>query len=325
MNKLVCACVALMIPVFFAFAGSAAAQHDFPSRAITMVAQFPAGGGADLLSRVLAQKLTEQLGVPVAVVNKPGANGNIAAEQVAHALPDGYTLLSQTSAIVISPALYEKLAYDVTKDLAPVTLTGVTPMVLIVHPSVPANSIAEFISYAKANAGKLAYASNGLGNVTHLAAVMFTQAIGIDAVHVPYKGAAPSVMAVAGGSVQFAIQTPGAIGAYLKDKRVKALAVTTLQRLGALPDVPTLNETVLPKFEITTWQGMMVPAKTPAVIIAKLNSEIAKALRDDNVRSRFLGVDTLPVGSSPEEFGAYIKTEVERWSKAVKSAGVKPE
>ena len=227
-----------------------------------MIVQFFPGGGSDLLGRLLAQKLSEQMAVSVAVVNKPEANGHIAAEFVARAPADGYTLLFQTSAIAISPALYAKLHYDVTNDLAPVALTGGTPQVLIAHPSVHVNTVAEFVAYGKANSGKLTYASTGMGNVTHLGVVMLLQANGFDAVHVPYKGGGAAVLAVVRGSVQFAMQTPGTIGPHIKDKRVKALAVTALQRSAALPDVPTLNERLMPRFQISAWQGMMVPAKT---------------------------------------------------------------
>ena len=317
--------VALFAIALCVAAVPASAQTDYPNRPISIVVQFSAGGGSDLLSRVLAQQLTVQMGVPVTVINKAGANGNIAGEMVARAPADGYTVLSQTSAIAISPALYSKLGYDVTKDLAAVTQTGITPFVLITHPSVPAMTVAEFIGYAKANPGKLAYASNGLGNIGHLGTVMFMQASGTSALHVPYKGAADSVTAVTGGSVQFSLQTPGAIGAFLKDRRIKALAVTSLKRSVALPDVPTLSETVIPNFEVTTWQGMMVPANTPPAIIDRLNRELVKALQDPNVQSRFANLDTVPVGTGAAQYGAYIKAEVARWAAAVQSAGVKPE
>jgi len=306
-------------------AGFAYAQQAYPTRPINMLLGVSAGGGADFLARVLTTKLSEQLGVSVVVVNRPGANANIAAEAVAKAAPDGYTALFQTSAIAISPALYAKLGYDVMKDLAPVSLTGVTPLVLVVHPSVPAATSAQFIAYARKNADKLTYASNGAGNVNHLAMVTLLQSMGLNATHVPYKGAAPAVAALAGGEVQFSMQTPTAISALARDQRIKALAVTTLKRIPTLPDLPTLHETVLPNFEFGTWQGVMVPTKTPAAIVARLHGEIVKALRDRDVQAKFSGADTLAVGNTPEEYRVYLQHEIDRLTKIVKAAGLTPE
>lgn len=305
--------------------GPVLAQQDYPARPINMLLGVSAGGGADLLARLVAQKTGEHLGVPIVVVNRPGANANIAAESVAKAAPDGYTLLFQTSAIAISPALYAKMNYDVMRDLMPVALTGVTPLVLVVHPSVPAGTVAEFIGHLKRSAGKLAYSSNGTGNVNHLAVVTLMQAMGADGVHVPYKGAAPAVAALATGEVQFSMQTPAAIGAFVRDKRIKPLAVTSLKRVPTLPELPTLHETVLPKFEFGTWQGVMVPAKTPAAIVEKLNGAIVRAVRDPDLQAKFAAADTLPVGNTPEEYRAYLSSEIARFAEAVKRAGLKPE
>lgn len=313
---------ALTLMLSLTAADRAAAQTDYRNRPIMLVLPFEPGGGSDLLARILAQKLGEQTGVSVIVANKPGANGNIAAETVVRATADGHTLLFHTSAIALTPALSSKPGYDVLKDLAPLALTGSSPLVLITHPSVPANTIAEFIRHARATPGKLAYASAGYGNITHLAAFMILRENGIEAVHVPYKGGAPAAQAVAGGSVQFTTQTPSAVRPFVEDKRVRALAVTTLRRSTVLPEVPTLSETAMPNFEIATWQGMMAPAKTPSAIIARLNKEVVKALGDATVRARFQAGDTTPIGSTPEEYGVYLRAEIERWKKVVKSAGV---
>jgi len=303
----------------------ALAQSDYPSRLIRMISPFDAGGGSDLLSRVLAQKMSEQMSVPVLVENKPGANANIAAEFVVRAPADGYTLLFHTAGLALNPALYANMSYDPLKDLAPVALTGTSPLVVAVHPSVPANTIGEFIAYAKANPGKLSYASAGQGNITHLAAFLILQANGADGVQVPYKGGAPAVASVAGGFTQFTTQTPATVAPLAKSGKVKALAVTTLTRTPSLPDVPTLNETIMPKFEVSTWQAVMVNAKTAPAQITRLNAEILKALKTDDVRAKFLAQDTQPLGSTPAEYGAYLKREIERWKQTVKAAGIKPE
>lgn len=315
----------MMLMTCLLAATPAPAQQTYPTRPISVLLGVSAGGGADFLARVVTGKLSEQMGVTVAVVNRPGANANIAAELAAKAAPDGYTLLFQTSAIAISPALYVKLNYDVMRDLAPVALTGVTPLVLAVHPSIPVANAAQFIGYAKKNTGRLSYSTNGSGNVNHLAMVTLLQAMGITATHVPYKGAAPAVTALAGGEVQFSMQTPAAISALAREQRIKALAVTTLKRIPTLPDLPTLHGTVLPNFEFGTWQGLMVPAKTPAAIIARLNAEVVKATRDPDLQAKFAGADTLPVGNTPDEYRAYLQSELERSAKAVKAAGLTPE
>ena len=305
--------------------GRAGAQADYPARPINVLLGVAAGGGADLLARTLSQKLSEQLGVAVVVVNRPGANANIAAELTAKAPPDGYTVLFQTSAIAISPALYRKLNYDVMRDLAPISLTGVTPMVLVVHPSLPVRNVVQFIAFARKNAGKLSYSSNGSGNVNHLAMVTLMQAMGMDAVHVAYKGAAPAVAALVSGEVQFSMQTPAAIGAFTRSQRLRPLAVTTTKRVPTLADLPTLHETILPNFEFGTWQGLMVPAKTPPAVIARLNGEVVKALRDRDLQAKFAAADTLPAGNTPEEYRAYLQSEIARMAKAVKNAGLTPE
>ncbi|NBQ89306.1 MAG: tripartite tricarboxylate transporter substrate binding protein, partial [Betaproteobacteria bacterium] len=221
---------------------AAHAQASYPDKPIRMVIAFPPGGPTDLVARVLAQKLAEQMGQSVVVDNKPGANGNIAAELVAKAPADGYTLFYNTSAVALSPALYKKLGYDVRADFAPVALTAVIPLVLAVHPSVPANSVAEFIAHLKANPGKLSYGSAGNGNITHLGAYLMLQSQGLTAVHVPYKGSAPALTDAVAGQTQFLTDTINSALPFIREKRLRALAVTSLQRSPVLPEVPTLNE-----------------------------------------------------------------------------------
>ncbi|WP_295522507.1 tripartite tricarboxylate transporter substrate binding protein [uncultured Pseudacidovorax sp.] len=299
-----------------------AAPVGYPTKAITMVVPFPPGGPTDLIARVLAQKLSEQMGQPVMVDNKPGANGNIGSAYVAKAAPDGYTVLYNTSSVALSPALYKSMPYDVLRDLAPVALTAVVPLALVVNPGVPANNVREFVAYAKANPGKLSYGSAGNGNVTHLAAYQFVRAQGIEATHVPYKGSAPADVDLAGGQIQFMTDTVNSVMAFVRDKRMKLLAVTTAKRMSLFPDVPTLDETVMPGFEAGAWQGLMVPAATPPAVVQRLNAEIMKALRSPDVRERLAQQGTEPLGSTPEEYGTYIRKELARWAGVVKATGV---
>ncbi|WP_234194280.1 tripartite tricarboxylate transporter substrate binding protein [Pseudacidovorax sp. NFM-22] len=299
-----------------------AAPNAYPTKAITMVVPFPPGGPTDLIARVLAQKLSEQMGQPVMVDNKPGANGNIGSAYVAKAAPDGYTVLYNTSSVALSPALYKSMPYDVLRDLAPVALTAVVPLALVVNPGVPANNVREFVAYAKANPGKLSYGSAGNGNVTHLGAYQFVRAQGIDATHVPYKGSAPADVDLAGGQIQFMTDTVNSVMAFVRDKRMKLLAVTTAKRMSLFPDVPTLDETVMPGFEAGAWQGLMVPAATPPAVVQRLNAEVMKALRSADVRERLAQQGTEPLGSTPEEYGVYIRKELARWAGVVKATGV---
>ena len=290
--------------------GSAMAQASYPEKPIRLVIAFPPGGPTDLVARVLAQKLTEQLGQSVVVDNKPGANGNIAADLVAKAPSDGYTLFYNTSAVALSPALYKKMSYDVRTDFAPVALTAVIPLVLAVHPSLPVNTVQEFVQYAKANPDKLSYGSAGNGNITHLGAFLMLQDKGLTAVHAPYKGSAPALTDLVAGQTQFTTDTINSALPFIKEKRLKALAVTSLKRTSVLPDVPTLNETIMPGFEVGAWQ-----------IIKRLNAEVNKALASADVRAKLAIQGAEPLGSSPAEYGNYIKAELERWERVVKQTG----
>lgn len=314
--------LALALAASIAPWGAAQAQAAYPAKPITMVVPFPPGGPTDLVARVLAQKLSEQMGQPIVVDNRGGANGNIGAMAVVKAAADGYTLLYNTSSITLSPALYKSLAYDVQRDLAPVALTAVVPLALVVHPSVPANNVAEFVAYAKANPDKLSYGSAGNGNVTHLAAYQFVQAQGIVATHVPYKGSAPADVDLVAGQIQFMTDTINSVMGFVKDKRVKLLAVTTGKRMSLFPDVPTLGETVMPGFEAGAWQGLMVPAGTPAAVVQRLNAEVDKALKSADVRDKLALQGAEPLGSTPEEYGAYLRKELGRWAGVVKATGV---
>lgn len=300
----------------------AAWAQAYPNKPITLLVPFPPGGPTDLVARVLAKKMSEQMGQSIVIDNKPGANGNIAAVAAAKAPADGYTVLYNTSSITLSPALYKNLAYDVQRDLAPVALTAVVPLALVVNPGVPVNNVREFIAYAKANPGKLSYGSAGNGNVTHLAAFQLVRHHDIDATHVPYRGSAPADVDLVAGQIQFMTDTINSVMPFVKDKRLKLLAVTTSQRMSLFPEVPTLGETVMPGFEAGAWQGIMVPANTPKAVVQRLNAEINKALQSAEVKEKLALQGAEPLGSTSDEYGAYVKKELARWAAVVKATGV---
>jgi tripartite-type tricarboxylate transporter receptor subunit TctC len=307
-------------------AGAAPALHAqtaWPTQPVRMVIPFPPGGPTDLVGRVLAQALSEQLGQNVIVENKPGANANIAAELVARAPADGYTFMYNTSSLALSAVLYSKLNYDALKDFAPVALTAVVPMVLVVHPSVPAKTVPEFIDLLKKNPGKMVYGSAGNGNVTHLGAFQFLQANGLSATHVPYKGSSPALVDLAGGQTQFMTDTINSALPYIRDGRMRALAVTSAKRSPVLPDVPTLQESGMAGFEVGAWQGVVMPAKTPPEIVNKLNAEITKALKNPAVLEKLAAQGAQPLGSTPEQYGAYLRSEIQRWGEVAKATGAK--
>jgi tripartite-type tricarboxylate transporter receptor subunit TctC len=307
-----------------ALAGPAALAQGptYPSKPITMIVPFPPGGPTDLIARVLARKLGEQMHASILVDNRAGANGNIGAMLVAKAPADGYTILYNTSSIALSPSLYKNVAYDVQKDFVPVALVAVVPLALVVNPSIPVNTVKEFVAYAKAHPGKLSYGSAGNGNVTHLGAFQFVQANGLDATHVPYKGSAPADIDLVGGQIQFMTDTVNSVMGFVRDKRLKMLAVTTGKRMALFPDVPTLAESGMPGFEVGAWQGVMVPTGTPPAVVEQLNAEIMKALKSPDVRERLALQGAEPLGSTPSEYGAYVKKELARWAGVVKATGV---
>lgn len=304
-----------------ALPAAASAQAAWPDKPIRMVLPFPPGGPTDLVARVLAAKLAEQLGQQVIVDNKPGANGNIAGDLVAKAPADGYTLLYNTSSIALSTALYKKLPFDVKTDFAPVALTAVIPLVLAVHPSVPAKTLPEFLKHVKANAAKLSYGSAGNGNITHLGAYLLLQRHGLTVSHVPYKGSAPALIDLASGQTQFMTDTVNSALPFIKDGRLRAIAVTSAQRTFVLPDVPTVAEQGVKGFEVGAWQGLLVPAKTPPAVVQRLNAEVNKALQATDVKARLAVQGAVPLGSTAAAYGAYIQTEIARWTQVAKDTG----
>jgi tripartite-type tricarboxylate transporter receptor subunit TctC len=287
-----------------------------------MVLPFPPGGPTDLVARVLAQKMSEQMGQQVVIDNKPGANGNVAAEMVAKANPDGYTVLYNTSSIALSATLYKKLNYDVRTDFSPIALTAVIPLVLMVHPSVPVQNLNEFVQHLKANPGKVSYGSAGNGNITHLGAFLVLQQKGVQANHIPYKGSIPALTDLVGGQTQFMTDTVNSALPFIKDNKLRAIAVTSLKRTQVLPGVPTLAELGMPGFEVGAWQGLLAPAKTPPEVIARLNLEITKALAAPDVRAKLAVQGADPLGSTPAEYGQYIRSEIDRFANVIRQSGV---
>lgn len=302
---------------------ASAAETAYPSRPIRIVLGFSAGGGTDAIARTLAKHMSSTLGANVLIDNKPGANGNIAAEEVSRSPADGYTLLYNTSSIASSPALYNKrLSYDVSKDLIPVARTASLPIVLVVPAKSSLKSAAELVAYAKAHPGKLNYASAGNGNVTHLASLSFEDAVGIKGTHIPYKGEAPALADLMAGMVDYYFATSaGAIPA-IKARRLKALAVATKQPLDTLPGVPTLDATVAKGLDLSAWSGLMAPAGTPPEVIAKLNSAVAKALADPEVLVFFANQSAQATPSTPGEYGVFLTSEMGSLAKVIKGAGI---
>ncbi len=313
--------VAVLLAVFLA--GPIHAQ-TYPAKSVRMLLAFPPGGPTDINARLFAQRLSEQMGQQVVVDNKPGAGGNLAAAEAARAPADGYTIFYNTSAITIAPALYASVPFDPLRDFAPVALTATVPLVLAVNLGVPAKSLQEFVAYARANPGKLFYASSGTGTITHLAAALLAAQLGLQMQHVPYKGSAPALLDVVGGQTQMMIDTISTVLPYARDNRLRPLAVAVQRRLAVLPDVPTLEEAAaLPGFEMSAWQGVVVPAATPREIVARLNTELNRAAQNPELRQRLALGGSEPLGGTPEQYAAYLKSELTRWSKVAKDAGAR--
>lgn len=307
------------------FAGSAVAQ-SFPSKPIRVVIPFVAGGSSDIVGRAIASKFQEFLGQQGVVENRPGANGAIAAEFVAKAEPDGYTILVGSIGVFsINTALFKDLRYHPVRDFAPITLAVTTPNVLITKPTLAAGSLKELVDEMKKNPGKLSYCSSGTGSSDHLTAELLKQASGTDAVHVPYKGGAACQTDIMGNQVDFSFQNLGAVTNYIKAGRMKALVVTAKARHPQLPDVPNAAQAGYSDLVVTSWQAAAAPAKTPREVVVRLNDAMVRALRSPDVRSRMEQIGFDVVASSPEEFGAFMKAEVERWTEVVQRGGIKPD
>lgn len=295
----------------------------YPSRPVRMIVAYPPGGGTDILARMVGQKLTDALGQPVVVDNRPGANGNIGSELAAKATSDGYTLLMGTANLTVNPSLYRKLRYQPMKDFAPVVLVTQTPNILVVHPSVPASSVKELIVLAKAKPGQLNFASNGAGASSHLSGELMKTKAGINMTHVPYKGAGPALSALLANEVQVMFANPLAVLPHVRSNRLRALAMTASRRSAALPELPTMAESGLPDYEVVAWYGVLAPTGTPKPIVVKLNHEIVKVVRQPEMHERLLKEAAYPVGNTPEEFAAFIKSETVKWAKVIRDSGAR--
>ncbi|HSS71577.1 MAG TPA: tripartite tricarboxylate transporter substrate binding protein [Casimicrobiaceae bacterium] len=301
-----------------------AAGETYPARPIRLVVPFPAGGPLDVVARAIGQKLTDAWGQPVIIDNRPGAGGNIGADLVAKSAPDGYTILEGAlSTHAVNVSLYSKMPYDPIRDFAPITLVAVTPNVLVLNPSVPANSVQELIAYAKAHPGKLSFGSGSNGSAGHLAGEAFKAEAGVDMVHIPYKGGAPAMQALLAGDTQLMFDNLSNSTPQIKAGKIKALAVTTAKRSALAPELPTLAEAGLPGFDIYTWWGFLAPAGTPKEIIAKWNAEVTRILVTPEMKAFFAQQGAEPAPTSPEEFSALIRREITRYAKIVKDSGAK--
>jgi tripartite-type tricarboxylate transporter receptor subunit TctC len=288
------------------------------------VVPYPAGGPLDAVARLLGQKVSESVKQPVIVDNKPGAGGNIGADAVAKSSPDGYTILMGAVAThAINPSLYAHMPYDAARDFAPVTQLASTPNVLVVNPSLPVASVGEFIAYARANPGKLNFGSGSTGSAGHLAGELFKAMGGVEMTHIPYKGAAPAMNDLIGGRIQLMFDNLASSLAQVRAGRIKALAVTTAKRSALAPELPTVAESGLPGFDISTWFGVFVPAGTPPEAIARLHDEFTRALAAPEVREKVLNLGAEPVGSTPAEFGAFIRAEAAKYARVIKASGAK--
>jgi tripartite-type tricarboxylate transporter receptor subunit TctC len=303
-------------------AGSAFAQA-YPSKPVTMIVPFPAGGTTDIVARLTAQKLSEAWGQPVIVDNRAGAGGNIGSGMVAKAAPDGYTILMGTVGThAINASLYEKMPYDVVKDFAPITNVAAVPNMLVINPALPVNSVKELIEYGKKNPGKLNMASSGNGTSIHLSGELFKVMTGVAMEHIPYKGSAPALTDMMGGSVQVMFDNMPSALPHVKAGKLKALAVTTATRSPAI-DLPTIAEAGVPGFEAASWFGLLAPAGTPKEIIAKIQADVVKAMKTTDLTEKMGQQGAVAVGNTPDEFAAYIKVELAKWEKVVKASGAK--
>ncbi len=302
-----------------------ALSQAYPTRPVRMVVGFPPGGGTDVVARIISPRLSENLGQPVVIENRPGATGTVAAAMVAKSPADGYTIMmGHVSVNAIAPSLFPNLQYDVAKDFAPITLAASVPHFVVVHPSVPVNSVSELIAYAKTRPGKLSFPSAGNGSTPHLAGEIFKSMAGVNLVHVPYKGTGQSMQDLLAGQHQVAFDTAPASAGYVRSGRMRVLGVSSAKRVPEYPDVPTVAEAGVPGYEVTTWYGVFAPGGTPAAIVNRLHADITNAMQAPGTRTRLAeaGADGT-ITRTPEEFAAMVRADIARYAKIIKDAGLK--
>ena len=308
------------------FCGLSWAAETYPSKSLQIIVSFAPGGGVDSVARIVGQKLTESLGQPVLVDNRPGASGMIGTDVAANAPPDGYTLLLGTQTVlVVAPILYGKTTFDPLKLFAPVALIGSTPLILVTNPAVPAKSVKDLIALAKAKPGGLDFGSGGVGTTPHMAGELFNSMAGIKVVHVAYKGEAPALTDIMGGHLPMMFSNMSACLPHVKAGKIRGLAVSSMERVAAAPEIPTVAESGVPGFEAETWFGLLAPAATPPEIIRRLNADVLKALTKPDVKEKLASLGLTITGITPEKFSAYIKSEYSKWAKVIKDAGIKME
>ena len=298
-------------------------QQPWPSKPIRLLVGFPAGGPTDIVARLVADRVSTQINQRIVVDNRPGAAGNIAVELLAKANPDGHTLLYSSNAIALSPGLYTKLGYDPLKDIAPVTEIGAGQLIFLVHPSLPAKTAQEFVDYAKQRPGQLNYGSSGTGGLSHLSGALFSNLAQIDIVHVPYKGGNPAMIDVIAGQIQMLYSTILQSQPHIKSGKLRPLAVTTAKRSRAAPELPTMDEAGVKGYEVAGWYGMIAPLKTPQPIVDRLNKTVVQILHSPEVAPRLAADGSEPVGSTPQQFGQHIRTEVAKWAKLTKQMNIR--
>jgi tripartite-type tricarboxylate transporter receptor subunit TctC len=308
-----------------ALAGVAQAQSNYPSRPVRIVVPSPPAGGTDIIARVLAQYFSTTMGQQFFVENRPGAGNMIGIESVARAAPDGYTLLFVPSTLALNSIMYKKVSYDPVRDFAPITLAAVAPNVLVVNPKVPAHSVAELIALAKQKPGQLTYGTPGIGTSPHMSMELFKSLAGIDLQHVPYRGTAPAMTDVISGQIAAMFSNALTAKPQIESGAIRALGVSTRKRSEAMPNLPSIAEAGVPDYEATQWYGLVAPAGTPAEIVARLNAEVTKALRTQDMQDKLAGDGAEPVGTTPAEFAAHIKSELEKWAGVARAAKIEPQ
>ena len=304
-----------------ALAGGQALAQNYPTGPIRIVVPFPAGGGVDGMARILTQKLTEPLGKQIVIDNRGGANGMIGSEIVAKSPKDGYTLLINGANFVTTPSLFSKVTYDPIRDFDPVSLIALAPNVLVVHPSLPVKSVKELIAFAKARPGQVGFAGSGSGSTPHLAAELFKTMTGTDMLHVPYRGTGPAIAALLSGEVSIMFMPAIAASPYIQSGRLRPLAVTSAQRLSAMPALPTIAESGLKGYQSSQWYGLLAPAGTPAGVLNLLNSHVAKIMQHPEMKQRMTDSGGVAVGSTREEFAAFLREEFTKWARVIKQSG----